>query len=106
MNKPQTEIVKSFAVVFMVIAVLLVLMPLTLIRAYPLYKLWNWYFVPELAAHPISLITSFAVCLAFSVVFYRYAPSNGNHSVMASIGQTIAMALITLLFGWVGTWFL
>lgn len=81
------------AVLFVVIVVMT-----AFVQGFVISQLWQWYVVPMMNVPPMSILGAWGISLMAPCIFEssRFQPKT----------NLLAVCVVALVFGWLGTWFL
>lgn len=86
-------------------AVVAIVAPLVLLRAWVITVLWGWYVVPAFGVAPLRMAFAFGLSLLIGYVQPRLSTEDKR-----TFSETLAFAIMSLVFtlgfGWIGTLFI
>jgi hypothetical protein len=75
----------------------LVTIGIAILQGFVVSQLWQWYVVPMMNVPPMNILGAWGVCLMATCIFNPALPEKGN---------LLVVCLLTLFFGWLGTWYM
>lgn len=75
-----------------------------LLRSYVLMMLWAWYIVPQFGLSPLRMVFAFGLCSVVS--FLVPGRAKAGEEMPAVFVKAVALNLMALLFGYIGTFFI
>ena len=81
------------------------IIPIYILNGFVITKLWVWFIVPFFGLQQISMAPAIGVALLVSLLTRQYVPNNENKRLEPLV-LAFLYPLITLLFGWIVTWFI
>lgn len=80
--------------------------PLILLNAWIITKIWDWYIVRAFGIAPITMITAFGLSILVSMLHSQQYNGEDKRDPYERIIGVIAAPLVSLLVGWIGTFFM
>ena len=84
--------------------ILIAALPIYILNGFVITKLWAWFIVP-FGLQQIPMAPAIGVALLVSLLTRQYVPNNEN-KILEPLVLAFLYPLITLLFGWIATWFI
>jgi len=82
----------------------------SVINGFVLVKLWSWFIVPTFGVQPLFLVPAIGFCMVVSFLTRQARPSKNDgdtvDAVSLIITEVVLVPAISLIFGWVVSWFM
>jgi hypothetical protein len=99
-------LITSLCFVFGTIGIVgLILIPVYLLRAYVLVKLWAWFMVP-LGIFEIGYAHAIGISLVVGFLTSQYIPAKDKDNKWAAAAHTFLTPIMVLFIGWITTKFM
>ena len=104
-NQPKQNDANPANIFLGLLIVLILVFSFSVINAYVISSLWNWYVSTYFGIKEMTLPVAFGIGLIFA--YFRGLPAcKDERSLSEKIGSAIALPSFSITAGWIGTYFL
>jgi hypothetical protein len=103
--KINSSVAIKGTVAFLCLFAVTLTIPLILLNAWVITKIWDWYIVRAFGIAPITMITAFGLSILINMLHLQQY-NEDKRDPYAQAGGLIAAPLGALLMGWIGTFFM
>ncbi|HEY3544739.1 MAG TPA: hypothetical protein VGK17_01450 [Propionicimonas sp.] len=87
------------------IAIVVLIVPMSLLRGFTISTLWGWYVVPTFGAPSLSVVAAIGISLLVGLLTAKAPPKDerGDTEVIYPLVWSLTICGFALLFGWAWT---
>lgn len=91
--------------VFTILLAFFLVVPVYVLNAWVITKLWGWYVVPAFGLQPLRMIYAFGLSVLAGMFRTGYYGED-NRAPTLKIAAALSIPVAALLLGWIGTFFM